>query len=162
MREYVRALVLSDTHGNADAVKRVLAANPEADYVFHLGDNVRDARWIDENTRAKVICVSGNCDPGEAANEFEEVTLHTQKIILTHGHLLKVKFSYDRAFYYAQEHEAKAILFGHTHRQHCEYIDGIWMVNPGSAGESGGGDAEYATLLIGDMGIVPKLKKVGR
>ena len=97
---------------------------------------------------------------GEAANEFEEVVLAGQKIILTHGHLLKVKYSYERAFYYAQEHEAKAIIFGHTHRQYCEYIDGIWMINPGSAGESGSGGIEYATLLISDVGVVPKLKKI--
>jgi len=160
VREYVHALVLSDTHGNAEAVKRVLDACPQAGYVFHLGDHVSDVRLIHENSRAHVVNVKGNCDPGEAVSEFEEVVIKGQKIILTHGHLLKVKFSYDRAFYYAQEHEAKAILFGHTHRQYCEYIDGIWMVNPGSAGESPGGEAEYATLLIGDMGIVPKLKKI--
>ncbi|MEA5002202.1 MAG: metallophosphoesterase [Christensenella sp.] len=160
MKEYIHALVLSDTHGNAAAVRSVLAANPEADYIFHLGDNVRDARLIEENTRARVVSVKGNCDPGEAANDFEEVVLQGQKIILTHGHLLKVKFSYDRAFYYAQEREAKAILFGHTHRQYCEYVDGIWMVNPGSAGDSPGGKAEYATLLIGEMGVVPKTKKI--
>ena len=160
MREYIHALVLSDTHGNSDAVKAVLAACPQAEYIFHLGDYVRDARYIDENTRARVFSVKGNCDMGEAANKFEEVVLAGQKIILTHGHLLKVKYSYERAFYYAQEHEAKAIIFGHTHRQYCEYIDGIWMINPGSAGESGSGGIEYATLLISDVGVVPKLKKI--
>lgn len=160
MSKYVHALAISDTHGNRGAIKSVLLACPEAEYIFHLGDYVRDARYIDENTRAKVIFIKGNCDAGESANDFEEIVLKGQKIILTHGHRLKVKYSYDRALYYAQEHEASAILFGHTHRQYCEYAGGLWMLNPGSAGEAGSGEIEYATLLIGEMGVVPKLRKI--
>ena len=158
--KYVHAFVISDTHGNREAMKKALAAQTGMEYVFHLGDYVRDAKWIEGKTRARVVYVKGNCDVGESANEFEEIVLMGQKIVLTHGHLLQVKYSYDRALYYAQEHGAKAILFGHTHHPYCEYVDGIWMVNPGSAGESPDGTIPYATLLIGEMGVIPKLQKV--
>ena len=158
--KYAHVLVLSDTHGNREAVKRVLAACPEAEYIFHLGDNVRDAEWIDSHSRAKVTMVKGNCDPGAQKNDFEEVVLKGQRIILTHGHLLKVKYSLDRVFYYAQEKSAKAILFGHTHQGYCQYTEGIWLVNPGSAGDSADGMTHYATLLVGEMGVIPKLHTV--
>lgn len=156
--EYVHALVLSDTHGNRSAIDAVLRECGNVDYIFHLGDNVSDARYIDEKSRAKVVCVKGNCDMGEAGNELDEIVLRGQKILLTHGHRFKVKYSYDRLFYKAQEAEAKAALFGHTHKPFCKYQEGIWLVNPGSAGESPDGAVHYATLLAGEVGVIPKLR----
>lgn len=156
--ESTYVLVLSDTHGNRRAIDAVLCENRDVEYIFHLGDCISDARYIDQNTRAKVICVKGNCDAGSEGEEFTEVVVKGRKILLTHGHLYKVKYSYDRLFYKAKEQEVDAALFGHTHRQYCEYEDGIWMVNPGSAGGSEIDRVDYATLLIGKMGVIPKLK----
>ena len=158
MKKMVRALVLSDTHGNKGVIDRALRQFADFDYIFHLGDNISDARYIEQNTRAIVVAVKGNCDMGDAGNDTEQVVLCGQKIILTHGHLLKVKYSYDRAFYYAQEQGAKAILFGHTHQPYCKYEDGIWLVNPGSAGCSYDGIERAATLMIGEVGVIPKLR----
>ena len=93
-----------------------------------------------------------------AGNTEDEIVLAGQKILLTHGHFYKVKYSYDRLFYHAKECGATAALFGHTHRQYCEYEDSLWLVNPGSAGASPDGTICYATLLIGRMGVVPKLR----
>lgn len=157
MEQYIHALVLSDTHGNRSAIDTVLGKNPNMEYIFHLGDHIADARYIDQNVRARVICVKGNCDAGDVGNEEDEIVLAGQKILLTHGHPYKVKYSCDRLFYHAKECEAAAALFGHTHRQYCEYEDGLWLVNPGSAGASWDGNIYYATLLIGKMGVVPKL-----
>ncbi|WP_066684027.1 metallophosphoesterase family protein [Christensenella intestinihominis] len=158
MEQYIHALVLSDTHGNKGAIDAVLGQNRDVEYIFHLGDHIRDARYIDQNTRARVVCVKGNCDVGDAGNTEDTIVLMGQKILLAHGHLYKVKYSYDRLFYHARECAAAAALFGHTHRQYCEYEDGLWMVNPGSAGASHDGNICYATMLIGKMGVVPKLK----
>ncbi len=156
--DYIHALVMSDTHGNRSAIDAVLSECGPVDYIFHLGDNSSDARYIDQKSNAKVVGVKGNCDMGDSGNETDAVVLKGQKILLTHGHLFQVKYSYDRLFYKAQEEDAKAVLFGHTHRPFCEYNEGIWMVNPGSAGESFDGTVRYATLLIGEMGVVPKLR----
>ena len=158
MEQYIHALVLSDTHGNRSAIDAVLGQNRNVEYIFHLGDNIADARYIDQNANAKVICVKGNCDAGDAGNTEDEIVLAGQKILLTHGHFYKVKYSYDRLFYHAKECGATAALFGHTHRQYCEYEDSLWLVNPGSAGASPDGTICYATLLIGRMGVVPKLR----
>ncbi len=158
MNNYVHALALSDTHGSRSVIDQILRQFPQMDYIFHLGDNVSDARYIDQNTRAKVVSVKGNCDTGDKTAEIEEIVIRGQKLILTHGHLLKVKYSYDRAFYYAQEHGAKAILFGHTHKPYCEYEQGIWLLNPGSAGCAYDGLVSVATLMIGEKGVIPKLR----
>ena len=158
--KYIHALALSDSHGNRSALEEILRRNADAEYIFHLGDNIDDARYIECRTRARVICVKGNCDMGESGNEAEEIVLMGQKIFLTHGHHYGVKYSYDRVFYAGQEREAKAVLFGHTHQQFCEFKDGLWLVNPGSAGASYDGVTGYATLLIGKMGVVPKLRRL--
>ena len=48
MEQYIHALVLSDTHGNRSAIDAVLGQNRNVEYVFHLGDNIADARYIDQ------------------------------------------------------------------------------------------------------------------
>lgn len=160
MEKMTHALVLSDTHHDLLSIDRILQKYPDVDYVFHLGDNVSDAEYIAKNTAARVVCVKGNCDYGDNAELYADVVIRGQKIILTHGHTLNVKYTMDRAYYYALEHEAKALLFGHTHVPYCEYQNGVWLVNPGSAGHSADGAIHYAFLQIGEIGVVPKLKKL--
>ncbi|MGI6153454.1 MAG: metallophosphoesterase [Christensenellaceae bacterium] len=157
MKKSLVALAVSDTHRNTTMLNKIVSRFTDVDYVFHLGDNVSDAHYLQERMQAEVIYVKGNCDFDSNAPGFAEVFLLGQKIILTHGHTLKVKYSYDRALYYAQEHEAQALLFGHTHRAYTEYINGVWLINPGSAGEGRAQKESAARLLITKMGIVPKI-----
>ncbi len=156
-----KALVVSDTHRNKSSLKKIVETYGDMDYLFHLGDNVRDASYLANHMPdTQVIYVRGNCDGSADAPEFEEVAIKGNKIILTHGHRLNVKYSYGRALYYAQEHGAKGILFGHTHMAYTEYVDGVWLINPGSAGEDTRGDMSVAVLIITEAGIVPKIIKL--
>lgn len=159
MNRMTQALAVSDTHGNRQILPQIARQFPDVRYVFHLGDGVRDAVWLaDHMPDSTVVNVKGNCDWSSECNDFEELTIAGQKIVLTHGHLLQVKYGYDRLLYYAQERNAQAVLFGHTHQAYIERVDGIWLINPGSAGEPrGGAQPTVAILLIGEVGIVPKL-----
>lgn len=157
MLKSARALALSDSHGDFSALGKALDRFGDVEYIFHLGDYASDAGYIAEHSRAKVLSVRGNCDFVSDAPYYTEAVIRGQKIILTHGHKLGAKYSVDRLFYYAREHEAKAILFGHTHAPYCEYTEGIWLVNPGSVSEPRGGPPSAATLLIGAFGVVPKI-----
>ncbi len=157
MPESLRALAVSDSHGDHRALKKMLDQFKDVAYIFHLGDYASDADYIAANSRAKILSVRGNCDFISDAPYYEEVVILGQRIVLTHGHKLGAKYSFDRLFYYAKEHEAKAILFGHTHVSFCEYMDGIWLVNPGSVSESQSGPPSAAMLLIGEFGVVPKI-----
>lgn len=161
MGKFKRALVVSDTHRNNDSLRQIASAFADVDYLFHLGDNVEDAVYLADNMRGvTVLNVKGNCDFMSDVPEFEEVSLMGNKIVLTHGHTLKVKYSYDRALYYAREREAKAILFGHTHTAYTEYVQGVWLVNPGSAGEGRRTPMSVAMLVISEDGVVPKILKL--
>lgn len=157
MPDSLRALAVSDSHGDREALKNLLDQFGDVEYIFHLGDYAGDADYIAASSRARVLRVRGNCDFISDAPYTEEVTIRGQKIILTHGHKLGAKYSYDRLFYYAKERQAKAVLFGHTHVSLCEYMDGIWLVNPGSLSEPRSGPPSAARLLIGEFGVVPKI-----
>ncbi len=161
MDKSIKALVVSDTHGNATQISAIAKKFPDADYVFHLGDYSMDSNKLKEQMpNAKFFCVKGNCDFVSDLPEFSEVVIRNNKIILTHGHLLKVKYSYERAFYYAKEKDAAAILFGHTHIPYSEFEDGVWLINPGTAGDNQRGKMSVAMLLIGEYGIVPKIIEI--
>lgn len=45
--------ILSDTHGDTDAVKRVYAALPNADAWAFLGDGQREANWLREHSGSR-------------------------------------------------------------------------------------------------------------
>ncbi len=161
MGKFKRALVVSDTHRNNASLRQIAANFSDVDYLFHLGDNVEDAVYLADSMRGvTVLNVKGNCDFMSDAPEFEEISVMGNKIVLTHGHTLKVKYSYDRALYYAQQHEAKAILFGHTHTAYTENAGGVWLVNPGSAGESMRAPMTVAMLVISEDGVVPKILRL--
>jgi predicted phosphodiesterase len=52
---------------------------------------------------------------------------------MTHGHLHGVKNGLSRLLTDAHEHNAQAVLFGHTHEALCyREPDGLWVLNPGS------------------------------
>lgn len=161
MKDNIYALAVSDTHGNTTSLKQITEKYRSFNYLFHLGDNAADAIWLaDRMPNTKVVYVRGNCDFNDNASDFETVILKGNKIILTHGHKLKVKYGYDRALYYALENEAQALLFGHTHIPYANYEDGVWLINPGSAGELTGGELTVCVMLICKNGIIPKIVSV--
>lgn len=156
--KYVQALAVSDTHGNRRALNAIVRSYPDIPYLFHLGDNVRDAEYLADRLRETcVLNVKGNCDPGSPDPVYEDIVIKGQRIILTHGHTLQVKYGLERLAYYADEHNANAILFGHTHIAAVERVGGIWLINPGSAGAARGRVDTVAMLLIGENGIIPRV-----
>jgi len=59
----MRVLVVSDTHGDAYALRRVIQSQPDAKIIFHLGDGIKDVDKISDEFPNREFCVvSGNCD----------------------------------------------------------------------------------------------------
>lgn len=149
--------MFSDSHGDVSAMKKVIDGCSKADMIFHLGDYDKDAREIDGYRNIPVHYVAGNCDFGSETEELKEVFVAGNKILLTHGHNYGVKFSPDRLIYLAQERDAKAVFFGHTHQSYMEYVDGIWLINPGSISDGRWGKKSYAFVMAEPYGIIPKI-----
>ena len=146
------AAVFSDTHGNtARMLKAVRQLQP--DYIFHLGDFMRDTWCLREQfPNIPLSCVCGNCDPSDAMPGTAAVELGGVRIFLTHGHIYNVKWSLDSLVYAAQEAEAKVCLFGHTHDALNIELGRVQLLNPGTAGL--GPNLSFGVLTVFDNGGV--------
>lgn len=128
-------LVISDTHGDIFAAKKVIAQYPQIDGLIHLGDYYKDATIIKaQNPDLNVIMLPGNCDfvydiPSDLVLEIEG-----KRILLTHGHLYNVKSSIERLERKAIKENIDLVFFGHTHCPLQENRSNITFVNPGSIG----------------------------
>lgn len=114
-------------------VRAVRQQQPDA--VFHLGDCERDTQRLEkEFPDLPLYRVCGNCDREPVNPEVLQPTLDGVKFFLTHGHRYSVKYTLDallNAGYFAG---ADIVLFGHTHRAVNETMQGLYVVNPGTAG----------------------------
>lgn len=140
-----RIVVISDSHGDTDALRRVLEQQPTARAIFHLGDGAREMESLAETCSAPVYQVLGNCDSRLLQHPpTQEVVLGGCRIFATHGHLYGVKHDIYRLTCAAREREATLALFGHTHTPFTAYEEGLYLVNPGSVSHRG----TYATVDI--------------
>lgn len=138
----MRILVFSDSHSGMSFMRRCVDA-VKPDVLIHLGDHYDDGETIrDENPRANVYLVPGNCDRYRAPIHAREIlcpTIGGVSFYLTHGHLHGVKMTLLRLLADARASGAKVALFGHTHQAYCvQEPDGLWVMNPGSCGYYGG------------------------
>ncbi|MBQ3213534.1 MAG: YfcE family phosphodiesterase [Clostridia bacterium] len=123
-----RICLLSDSHGSRSKIEDLIFSN-NFDYIFFMGDGLRDFENIDEDNLKKV---SGNCDlfNFEAITQFLEI--EGFKIMITHGHEYKAKLTTLLMLKKAKENYCNIVCYGHTHKQLCEEIDNIYLINPGS------------------------------
>jgi putative phosphoesterase len=124
-------LVLSDTHGNYPLAIRALEEAGRVDLIFHLGDGIEDARFIEEITGHSIIKIPGNCDL--SVPEPREILMSAggKTIFATHGDAYNVKGGLDLLHRAAARKNARIVLFGHTHVAYAGVLDGILFVNPG-------------------------------
>ena len=156
----MRIIVISDSHGRRSSIDYALQSHPDARHVFFLGDNIRDVEAIaDYHTDRIFHIVTGNCDGDTMYPVTELCTVGGVKIIYTHGHHHSVKYTTAPLLEAAKKAGAKIALYGHTHIAKTEYIDGIYIVNPGSISLSREGANSYAVIDITENGIMPIIVK---
>ena len=147
----MRVGVFSDSHGDHEALDELLERMGVLDAACFLGDVARDAEHLRERLEAMpnqppLYAVRGNNDyystctlPWELLIELGGV-----RIYMTHGHRL---VSLMNLAYKAQECGAQVALFGHTHQALCETVQGVLLLNPGSAGNFCRGGRARASVL---------------
>ncbi|MDO4563781.1 MAG: YfcE family phosphodiesterase [Clostridia bacterium] len=125
----MRALIFSDTHGDISLCEKAITALAPIDMIIHLGDSVFDAAAIAKSHRDIECCrVCGNCD-GAAGKMKAVVDVGDWKIFICHGHL----HSEAELVSEAKKNGCFAALCGHTHIKSDKVVDGVRIVNPGSA-----------------------------
>ena len=168
----MQILVMSDTHNDKKTVRMLLDLyKDKVKTVVHLGDFCWDLlSFKSEYPELNLVAVAGNGDYNYQGDEERILTLGTavkRRVMLNHGHFLRVNTGLDRLMYYALEKGVDACLFGHTHQpfvyRHepvfsCDgevISQACFFMNPGSPSEPRGGSrAGYGLLSIDDEGNI--------
>lgn len=133
---------MSDSHSALHFMRRAVSV-VKPDAVIHLGDYYDDGEVIaEENPHLTVHQVPGNCDRYRSYQVRQESLCYIVggvMLYMTHGHNHNVKISLYSLLRDARAMNAQAALYGHTHVADChQEEDGLWVLNPGSCGSSGG------------------------
>lgn len=143
-----KVLVLSDSHGDVDAMERA-AARERPDLILHLGDLCRDfdelRRRLPMTQAMQNVC--GNCDGFTEVPDQRVLLVEGKRILMMHGHRYEVKLGYSRAMWAAREAEADILLCGHTHIALDRDLMGLHLMNPGSCRGSRG---TYGVIELGE------------
>lgn len=157
----LRIAVLSDTHGALDPqVGEVVRG---CDLAVHAGDvGGADGLAMPRPRRAEVIAVRGNNDvpekwPSTQRNALQALpdeallSLPGGDLVVVHGHrdgAARLRHARLRRRF----PDARAVIYGHSHRQvaDCEAVP--WILNPGAAGQvrTYGGAACMVLSIEGD------------
>ncbi len=129
----MKILVVSDTHGNEDNLKKVLQMEGMPDYLLHLGDAESGERAIESLVTCPVWMVAGNCDFFTRLPKTRIIEIEGLRILMTHGHYYYVSVGIRDLVEDAKANSCNVAMFGHTHRPVLEQNDPeLTVLNPGS------------------------------
>ncbi|MCM1024181.1 MAG: metallophosphoesterase [Prevotella sp.] len=165
----MRIIVMSDSHGNAAALERIVSDNPNADMFIHLGDGEREVAEIRiKHPNINLISVRGNCDWGMESPDYAVAECgiaadgEPVKIFCTHGHRYYVKDGTETLRSIARDKGCRAALFGHTHERYIACEDGIDVMNPGSCScPRDGMKPSYGYIDVTENGVFMNIIEVG-
>jgi putative phosphoesterase len=122
--------IVADTHNHLDP--RLTRIFFGVEHILHAGDVCQPTLLTALRAIAPVTVVRGNNDTHPAWRETEVRDFGTCRILMEHivnpRHLTK---PFLEKLTRARPH---LVVFGHTHRAYFEKHDGVFYLNPGSAG----------------------------
>jgi putative phosphoesterase len=128
----MKVLIVSDTHGRDQYLFETIQKVSPIDLMLHLGDFERGEEDIRALTECPVEFVSGNNDFFSGIPKEKILHIGKYTVMMTHGHRYSVNYSTDIIREEAKRNGADIVMFGHTHVPSIEFMDGIWVINPGS------------------------------
>ncbi len=155
----MKILIMSDSHGNVDAMRRVIKLHRDADRIVFLGDGLADAIACESEFDRPILRVKGNCDGAwtglyKDVPEAQPVEVMGHRILLTHGHRFGVKGGAGNLASFAASSGYDIALFGHTHEPQESYLhtsEGpIYLFNPGSLTYPNNGAPTYGLLQLSE------------
>ena len=142
----MRLIVLSDSHRNYDALRRVFCRHMDADLFIHLGDGEEELDLLLTQF------------PDLSARTWLE---HSHRLVATHGHNYGVNSSLEHLKALARQNDADLVLFGHTHVRCARYEDGLYLLNPGSVScPRDGMPPSYGIVDVTEQGILTNIVPV--
>lgn len=129
----MKVLIVSDTHGHEENLKRVLMKEGMPDAMIHLGDSESGEMAIRELVTCPLYMVAGNCDFFSNLPKIQIVEIGAYRILITHGHYYYVSVGTRDLVEEAKVNGCSVAMFGHTHRPFVDQSDAeLTVLNPGS------------------------------
>ena len=125
-------IIISDSHGQLDNVRKIREKEKDVDAVIHLGDLIGQDEQLAEIFDVPIYKVRGNCDFTSENPLSQVVEFGKNRILITHGHNYGVNFGTDGLCYAAMENNCNIAMYGHTHVPENSVYRGVIVVNPGS------------------------------
>ena len=130
MRERMKIVVVSDSHGNVDVLRDIALREGDADIFLHCGDSQVNEAYI-----SPFVSVKGNCDYFMDYPPFRIVDTPYGKIYVEHGNRL-----FPMGVGTLKELGCSIYLQGHTHIKKLIKEEDIYFANPGSITKPRDGD----------------------
>lgn len=131
----IKVVIISDSHGNLDNVRKIMEKEQNVHQVIHLGDLIGQEMQLKEICGCEISFVKGNCDYYADNPVSDVLEIGANRIFITHGHHYGVNFGIDRLCYAAKENQCNIVMYGHTHVPENSVYGGIIVVNPGSVSQ---------------------------
>ncbi len=132
----MKILIVSDTHGRDDNLRKVIELQSPFDMMIHLGDTEGSEDYFEEwvgNDNCEIHVVRGNNDYFCTTPNEEEFYIGKFKAFITHGHHYGVNMGPEMLEDEARDRGADIVMYGHTHRPYLRRLDdGLIVLNPGS------------------------------
>ena len=129
----MRILVVSDSHGKNENVKKAIEAAGKIDALIHLGDVGYSYHEIESMAHVSTYIVAGNTDYIPELKDRMILMFGEHRIYVVHGHREGVSMGLSTLRYNALQNECDIALYGHTHVPYLdENPDDVTILNPGS------------------------------
>lgn len=129
----MKILIVSDTHGHEENLKKVLKKTGTPDCLIHLGDSECGEAGIRQLSACPMHLVAGNCDFFCDLPRTKVVEMEGQRMLLTHGHYYYVNTHMNDLRSAAKANGCAIAMYGHTHRPVIDQSEpGLTILNPGS------------------------------
>ncbi len=159
----LKLLLISDSHGRVDRVRRAIAMHPDVDVMAFLGDGLEDFDDATQGVSAMCLCVRGNCDRrgmfrGFPVKYTEQLSVLGHRLLFVHGDAFGVKHGWETLAQEAEKRGADIVIYGHTHVPQEKYLSSgktpVWLFCPGSIGEGENGRSTFGILTLTEDGGV--------
>ncbi len=152
----MKILLFSDSHGAVGNMIEAIEKEKDFYMVVFAGDVAKDAEELRLcYPRLCIAEVVGNNDFFvKSIPEDRLFELEGKRIFLTHGHKYNVKYSTAQLAAAAKRQGADIAIYGHTHFRDFDVVNGVTLINSGTARKS------YGVLTIENGEIHVEFKDI--
>ena len=149
----MKILVVSDSHGRHELLRKAIGQEAPIDMLIHAGDIEGDLDKILGPAREyEIHAVSGNMDWSQTLEGSDLFDMGGHKVFLTHGHHYGVSYTLANLRETAEVYGADVAIYGHTHMPALDIQNDILLLNPGSVAKprQAGLKKTYAVITVND------------